>query len=138
MRASVGKLTQWRTGSHGVRNARKLLRTHFCVVIGSPAVSGATNFSRTDGISGVFSRRGRPAPGWWVHSTGRFGSDQFDKSTGTSSARVALARSTTPAGPPINDEPEANEAHNGLAAGSVVTDEQMAMSCCVRVRYAAL
>lgn len=34
-----------------------LLRTHFCAVIGSPAVSGATSSSSIDRISGVFFDR---------------------------------------------------------------------------------
>src|SRR5216684_4099201 len=40
----------------GAQRAR-LLRTHFCAVIGSPAVSGATNSSSTDKIKGVFFDR---------------------------------------------------------------------------------
>jgi hypothetical protein len=41
----------WPAASNLTLNVRRLLRTHFCVVIGSPAVSGATNSSAyvTDG-----------------------------------------------------------------------------------------
>src|SRR6266566_5173823 len=56
-RLTVGGLSAWPASFKRSLNVRRLLRTHFWALIGSPAVSEATSDSNVDRISGVFSPR---------------------------------------------------------------------------------
>src|SRR5712691_2886760 len=56
-RPTVGGLSAWPASFKRSLNVLRLLRTHFWVLIGSPAVSGVTSASSVDRIRGVFFPR---------------------------------------------------------------------------------
>src|SRR5215210_3255178 len=56
-RPTVGGLSAWPASFKRSLNVRRLLRTHFWVLIGSPAVSGTTSASNVERIIGVFFPR---------------------------------------------------------------------------------